>query len=503
MTANSSYAELKARLAKIQDLNAVEGLLGWDQQTIMPANANDVRSAQIATITGLAHEMFTADETGRLLDAAAKETAESDPESDEASLVRVTRRDWDRARRVPNELAAEMALASGEGYEAWKHARENADFKAFFPYLEKMIELKRRYVACFPEVAEPWDALFEDYEPGMTAAEVKTVFARVQEGLTPLMKLVADNQDAVDDSAMHGHFPAAQQEKLSRRLLGHWGFNDAGWRLDPTAHPFASSAATTDVRITTRYDEGFLNSSLFGTLHECGHGMYEAGVSPTLERTPLCHGVSLGLHESQSRMWENLIGRSRDYWRFAYPILLEEFPEQFKGVSEEQIHRAVNKMAPSLIRVEADEASYTLHIIIRFELELAIFRGEIQASDLEEAWNAKYKEYLGLDVPDAARGVLQDVHWSVGLLGYFPCYALGNIISCQIWDRMNREISDINGKIAAGEFAPLQDWLREHLWRYGRKFTPKQMIERAAGEPLNPEPYLAYLTDKVTSVYGS
>lgn len=503
MTSNSSYAELKERLSKIHDLNAVEGLIGWDQQTIMPAKAAEVRAAQIATITGFSHELFTADETGRLLDAAGAEVASLAPDSDEASLVRVAKRDWERARRVPNELAAEIALAQGEGYEAWKVARERSDFKSFLPYLTKTIDLKRRYVECFPEAAEPWDALFEDYESGMTAAEVKVAFSRVQQGLTPLMKLIVDNQGAVDDRPLHGHFPVAAQEKLCRRLLSHWGFNDAGWRLDPTAHPFASAAATTDVRITTRYDDGFLGMALFGTLHECGHGMYEAGVSPALERTPLCRGVSLGLHESQSRMWENLVGRSRDYWRFAYPIVVDEFPEQFKHVDEDQLYRAVNKMAPSFIRVEADEASYTLHIIIRFELELAIFRGELQAADLEEAWNAKYKEYLGLDVPDAATGVLQDVHWSVGLMGYFPCYALGNLISCQIWDRMNREIPNIGGKIAAGEFAPLQDWLREHLWRHGRKFTPKQTIELAAGAALNPEPYLAYLTEKVTRLYGA
>ena len=500
---DSTYLELKERLARIDDLGSVEGLLSWDQQTKMPPNAAAVRAAQIGTIAGIQHEMFTSDETGRLLDSLDKFANSQAPDSDEARLIRVTQRDWERVRRVPNELASELAQASGEGYGAWQTARANSDFPSFLPYLERMIDLKRRYVDCFPDVAEPWDALFEDYESGMTASEVKTVFERVREGLTPLMKLIASNPHAVDDSPMRGYFPADRQEKLSRRLLAHWGFNDDGWRLDTTTHPFASAAATTDVRITTRYDEGYLGTSLFGTLHECGHGMYEGGVSPTLERTPLCRGVSLGLHESQSRMWENLVGRSRNYWKFAYPILIEEFPEQFRDVDEAAVHRAVNKMAPSFIRVEADEASYTLHIIIRFELELAIFRGELQAADLEAAWNAKYKEYLGLEVPDAATGVLQDVHWSLGLMGYFPCYALGNLLSCQIWDRMHDDISDIGGKIEEGEFAPLQDWLREHLWRHGRKFSPKETILLAAGAPLNPEPYLAYLTEKVTGLYGA
>jgi carboxypeptidase Taq len=500
---DSTYLELKERLAKIHDLGQVEGLLGWDQQTKMPPNASDVRAAQIATVVGIQHEMFASDETGRLLDQLDSFANAQDPASDEARLIRVTQRDWERQRRVPNELASELAQASGEGYAAWHTARANSDFPSFLPYLERMIDLKRRYVECFPEVSEPWDALFEDYESGMTAAEVKTVFGRVQERLTPLMKLVAANPHAVDDSPLRGFFPADLQEKLSRRLLAHWGFNDEGWRLDPTAHPFASAAATTDVRLTTRYDEAYLGTSLFGSLHECGHGMYEAGVSPTLERSPLCHGVSLGLHESQSRMWENLVGRSRAYWKFAYPTLIEEFPEQFKGLDEEAVYRAANKIAPSFIRVEADEASYTLHIIIRFELELAIFRGELQAAELENAWNAKYKEYLGIEVPDAATGVLQDVHWSLGLMGYFPCYALGNVLSCQIWDRMQTDLGDLDAKVGAGEFAPLQDWLREHLWRHGRKFSPKETILLAAGAPLNPEPYLAYLTEKVTGLYGS
>ncbi len=499
---DSTFLELKERLAKIHDLGAVEGILSWDQQTKMPPRAGEVRSAQIATIVGLQHELFTSDETGRLLDSLDGFANGQDPSSDEARLIRVTQRDWDRVRRVPNQLASDLAQAAGEGYGAWQQARANSDFASFVPYLERTIDLKRRYVECFPDVAEPWDALFEDYESGMTAAEVKTVFGRVQAGLTPLMKLIADNPHAVDDSPLRGYFPADRQEKLSRRLLSHWGFNDEGWRLDPTAHPFASSAATTDIRITTRYDEGYLGASLFGTLHECGHGMYEGGVSTALERSPLCRGVSLGLHESQSRMWENLVGRSPEYWKFAFPIVTEEFPAQFKDVDEATLYRAVNKMAPSFIRVEADEASYTLHIVIRFELELAIFRGELQAAELEEAWNAKYKEYLGIDVPDAATGVLQDVHWSLGLMGYFPCYALGNLLSCQIWDRMNGDIPDISHKIESWEFAPLQDWLREHLWRHGRKFSPKDTILLAAGAPLNPEPYLTYLTEKVTGLYG-
>jgi len=313
---------------------------------------------------------------------------------------------------------------------------------------------------------------------------------------------VLNHPDAVDDSPMRGHFPENDQRTLSVELLRYWGFNEEEWRLDPTAHPFAASIATSDIRLTTRYDQANLAMSLFGSLHECGHGLYEHGVSSELERTPLCRGSSLSLHESQSRMFENLIGRSREYWIFAYPILRSVFPEQFANVDEESVYRSVNKMEPSLIRVEADELTYSLHIILRFEIELELFNGTLKVSDLPEVWNAKIKEYLGLDVPSDDVGVLQDVHWGDGLLGYFPTYALGTIIASQIWNRMNAEFTGLNDQVARGQFDPVRSWLVEHLHRHGRKFTPKETILLAAGGPIDPEPYLHYLSDKVISLYG-
>jgi len=307
----------------------------------------------------------------------------------------------------------------------------------------------------------------------------------------------------VDDAPMRGQFPAEDQKRLALRVIEKWGYRPENFRLDPTAHPFAASMTPQDIRLTTRYDESFLAMSFFGTLHEMGHGLYEHGVSPTLERTLLCRGASLGLHESQSRMWENLVGRNRPFWQFAYPIAREIFPEHFAKYDEGSVYRSANKMRPSLIRVEADELTYSLHIIIRFEIEQMLFNGDLKAAELPDVWDAKVKEYLGIEVPDYARGVMQDVHWSEGYFGYFPTYALGTILASQIWERILGDIPDLEQQIATGEFNALRSWLVEHLHRHGRKFTPKETIVLVAGGPLDPEPYLRYLTSKVTSLYGA
>jgi carboxypeptidase Taq len=498
-----TFAELKNRLGEISDLTKIGFLLNWDQSTMMPAGGGSARAEQIATVSRLSHRLFTSDEVGSLLDRLAGYEASLAADSDKASLIRVVRGDWEKARKIPNELAGEISKASAAGYQAWVAARKANDFASFLPFLERNLELKRRYIACFPGVAEPYDALIDDFERGLTAAEIRPVFARVRDGIVHLVKRVTERANAVDQSPMRGDFPAAKQRELSERVIANWGYNPGEWRLDPTAHPFATSIALNDIRLTTRYDERYLAMSFFGTMHETGHGLYEHGVSPTLARTPLSRGASHALHESQSRMIENLVGRSRPFWRFAYPIARDVFPDHFAKYDEEAVYRAVNKMGPSLIRVEADELTYGLHIILRFEIEQALFNGGLHAKELPEVWNAKVNEYLGIDVPNDANGVLQDVHWSEGLLGYFPTYALGTIIASQIWERIRAEIVDLDDRIAAGDFDPLRRWLVEHLHHYGRKFTPKETLARVAGGPINPEPYLAYLEGKVTALYGS
>jgi carboxypeptidase Taq len=496
-----SYSELKQRLAEIKDLDSVAGLLGWDQQTMMPPRGAAARAGHIATVARLGHQRFTSDEIGRLLDSLAGYEANLPPDSDEACLIRVTRRDWEKARRVPTELVAELAHAGARGYASWLEARAASDFAGFLPALEHNIHLRCRYAACFD--GPPYDALLDDFEPGLTTLEVAAVFDRLKAGLRPLIERIRANPAAVDDSCLKGHFPIDDQHKLMSGIVGSFGFARGVWRLDPTVHPFAESPATTDIRLTTCYDEHKLESALLGTIHECGHGLYEEGVDPSLDRTPLAGGCSMALHESQSRMWENQLGRGRPFWHFAFPLLCETFPDQFAAVDEETVYHAVNKMAPSLIRVEADEATYPLHIILRFELERDLFEGNLDPAELPDAWNAKMREYLGIEVPDVSVGVLQDVHWAEGMFGYFPTYALGTILAAQIWQRVRAEIPDLDHQIARGDFIPLREWARDHLHRFGRKFTPKETIARVAGGPIDPEPFLRHVTAKVEALYGT
>ncbi len=496
------FVELKTRLAEIADLNKAAGLLGWDQRVMMPQRGGSVRAEVLATLGKIAHEKFTSDEMGRLLEDLRPYEASLPYESDEASLIRVTRNDYLKNVRVPALLRAEMARAGSQANAVWVEARKKADFSIFLPALERNIDLKHKYIECFDDADNVYDILLDDYERGMTTAEVTYLFEMLKRDLVPLIAAIAEHGRAVDDSILHGHFPVEKQKAFNYEILRHFGFGEESWRLDPTVHPFASSIAQNDIRITTRYSENFIGMALFGSMHECGHGLYENGVSPSLERTPLSRGVSLGMHESQSRMWENLVGRSRAFWAYFYPRLQSAFPEHFGRIALDSFYRAINKVQPSLIRVEADEATYNLHIILRFELEQEIINGKLALHDLPEAWNTRMREYLGVTVPNDGVGVLQDIHWSGGMFGYFPTYSLGNIISAQIWEKVNKEIPDLSVQFVHGEFQPLREWLREHLHRHGRKFTPRETLKLVVGEPINVSPYVRYLKTKFTEIYG-
>lgn len=499
----SAYEQLRDRLGMVHDLERSSGVLSWDQLTKMPPGGAEARAHQLETLSRIHHDLFTSAETGRLLDEASAETADLDPESVEASVVRVARRDWERAKRVPTELAGEIAGAASAGYAAWIDARQAVDFQQFLPALEKNIELKMRYIDCFDPAASPYDVLLEDYEPGLTSAEITPVFEQLKPVLKDLVARVSARQDKVDDRLVRQEFPTAAQEHVMERLIEALGATAERWRLDTTVHPFAAGISINDIRLTTRYHEDNLASALFGTIHEFGHGLYEAQIDQGLERTPLGTGCSMTLHESQSRLWENLIGRGQPFSRYVMPLLSEAFPEQLGNATPDDFYRAVNRMQPSFIRVEADELTYGLHIILRYEIELDLIEGRINARDLPEVWNTKMQDYLGLTVPDDVTGVMQDVHWSEGFFGYFPTYLLGTVLSLQIWDRMTKAIPDHPQQIESGAFAPTRDWLRDHVHRYGRTFTPKETIERAVGGPLDPEPYIAYLNEKVTALYGA
>jgi carboxypeptidase Taq len=492
--------ELKEQLARVEDLGRAARVLGWDQQTMMPRGGGPARAEQLATLGRLAHELFTAPEIGMLLEELRPYEESLDPATDDACLVRVTRRDYEKAIRVPPSLTAEMARSASIAQEAWLEARAASDYERFRPHLERNLELKLSYIECFDPVDEPYDILLDDYEQGARTDDVRLVFARLRERLISLIAAVAESGDDLDVSFLAGPFPVEDQVAFERTVLEGFGFDEASWRVDPTAHPFATNFSHRDIRITTRHFEDSL-SGVFASFHECGHGLYEFGSAPELERTPLAGGVSLGLHESQSRLWENLVGRSRPFWRRFYPELQATFSEALGRVDCDAFYRAINLVRPSLIRVEADEVTYGLHVVLRFELEQELIHGRLDLRDLPDVWNERMLEYLGVEVPDDANGVLQDIHWSSGVIGYFPTYLLGSVMSVQIWSAAKRAIPDLDDQIERGEFSGLGSWLREHLHRHGRKFTPAKTLELVAGGPLDPEPYLAHLETRVADVH--
>ena len=498
---NERYDELTRRLAEIHHVRMSRGVLSWDQHTKMPPKGGEARAEQLGTLDRIGHELFIADEIGELLEELRPYEESLDYDSDEASLLRVTRRDYEKARRVPSDLRAEMTRAGATALPAWIEARQSSDFSIFLPYLERNVGLLRQYIACFDKADHDYDIVLDDYDEGMTTAEVRAVFDELKAELIPLIAEITERADAVDDTVLHQQFPIDRQRAFALEVLRELGFEDDSWRLDPTVHPFAMSAAITDIRLTTRYNEDDLNS-FFAAVHEFGHGFYENGIDPRLDNTPLAQVTSMSLHESQSRMWENLVGRGLPFWRHFHPRLQAAFPEQFGNVDLDELYRAINKVEPSFIRIEADEATYNLHIILRFELEQEILEGGLELSDLPAAWNARMTEYLGVDVPDDAHGVLQDVHWSGGAIGYFPTYSLGNVVSVQLWEHIREALPDLDAQFERGEFGELASWLRENLHRHGRKFTSKEMLERVVGGGIDPAPYLRYLKEKLGGIYG-
>jgi carboxypeptidase Taq len=492
---------LRERTAELSDLGRVSGLLDWDQQTMMPPEGGAGRAEGRATIERLRHELFVSPETGELLEAAEASLDGTDPESDEARLVAVTKRRREKAVRVPTELTSELARAASIGQEAWIKARATSDFASFAPYLEHNLELARRYVDCFDSYEHPYDVLLDDYEPGMKRSEVARLFAELKAELVPMIATLSENAERVDESVIHGTFPVDRQRQLVADVMRQMGFDRSGWRMDDAVHPFATSFGNRDVRITTRWNQANLVSALYAGMHECGHGLYEAGIADSLQRTPLGQVESLSLHESQSRLWENMVGRGRPFCGVLARRIADLFSDVVPDLDPDAFYRAVNRVSPSFIRVEADEATYGLHVILRFELEQQLIEGTLPIKELPEAWNARYHEYLGLEVTDDALGVLQDVHWSCGLIGYFPTYALGNLIAGQLWERLHRDIPELDDKLAAGELGDLREWLREHIHRHGSKFSTTELLERVVGGPMAVAPFVSYLKRKLSDVY--
>ena len=494
---------LEQRLAEIKALSEAAALLGWDQQTYMPAGGADSRAAQLAALTGVIHEKLTGSETARRLEAAETAMEGLDRDSDDAALVRAVRRDFDQATKIPGELVSETARVTALAHAHWADARAGSDWKKFAPDLEKILDLTRQAADHLGHGGERYDALLDQYEPGTTTAEVRALFEAIKpETVALVAKIAALGPNAVDDSALSGNFDETKQLQFGETVIKALGYDFSRGRQDRALHPFCTSFGSGDVRITTRFDPHFLPMALFGSMHEAGHALYEQGLNVRFPGA-LGAAASLGVHESQSRLWENLVGRSRPFWQYFYAPLQNAFPDALGGVSEDAFYRAINKVAPSLIRVEADEVTYNLHILLRFEMETLLLSGDLPVAEAPDAWNAKMEEYFGLTPPDDASGILQDVHWSAGLIGYFPTYTLGNILSVQLYEKADVGTGgNLASQISAGEFAPLLAWLRENVHQWGRKYLPKELTVKAVGGPLDPAPYLSYLQQKFGSVYG-
>lgn len=489
-------------LRVVQELNRAEALMVWDQQTYMPKGGIEARANTVGTIGSLAHETFASSELGELLSHLEEDAKDEPYDSDRASLLRVVRRLYDQAVKVPSALVAEIAKATALGQASWEEARQQRDFMQFKPHLERIVQLQREKADALGYKHEAYNALLDLYEPEMTADQVSALFDQLKAELVPLAHAIADRTDTVSDAVFMQEYPEDPQWAFTLEVIERLGFDLQRGRQDRSAHPFTVGISPTDVRLTTRIDAKNIASGLYASIHEAGHGIYEQGLPLEHSATPLGNANSLGIHESQSRLWENVVGRSRAFWQYFFPRMKEYFPTQLADADPETMYRAVNKVqSPSPIRVEADEVNYNLHIFLRFELERALIAGDLSVADLPAAWNEKTKEYLGFTPQDDAQGVLQDVHWSAGLFGYFPTYSLGTVLSVQLYNEAIKDAPDIPEEIARGEFATLKAWMHDKIYRHGTRYTPVELIQKATGRPMDPKPYVAYITEKFGELY--
>lgn len=498
---NEKLERLKTLLAQVTDLGRAAALLGWDQQVYMPRGGAEDRGNILSTISGLQHEKFTDPEIGKLLEDLKPYAETLDPDSDDACLIRRMAHEYEKNTKVPTRFVAEFAKETTIAEGAWEEAKHKNNFELFRPHLEKVVEMRREYASFFKPFEHIYDPLLDDFEPGLKTKDVQAVFSKLRPQQSELIKAIAACPQ-VDDSFLNISYDKKAQLDFGIEVVTAFGFDWNRGRQDESVHPFTTSFGIDDVRITTHVYPEKPASAMFSTMHEGGHAMYEQGVDHALRRSPLANGASMAIHESQSRMWENIVGRSKPFWKHFYPRLQQYFPQQLGNVSMEAFYKAINKVEPSLIRTESDEATYNLHVMLRLELEIAMMEGSLQVKDLPGVWNAKMEEYLGVVPPTDTEGVLQDVHWSGGMIGYFPTYALGNLVSAQIWEKINQDIPNVNDQIEAGKFNELLGWLRQNIHRHGAKFEPQDLVKRVTGTTIRPEPYMAYLTAKYKDIYG-
>ena len=483
-------------------LSSISSVLGWDERTQLPPAAGDHRAEQMTLLSGLIHQRNTDPRLGDWLAQLADSPLAADRHSDTGTTIRQLRREYDKATKLPQSLVEELTRTAVFGQQAWEKARKQDDFSLFRPLLAKTIELKRQQVAALGYTDCRYDTLLDDFEPGAKTAQIRGVLNGLRDELVPLVAAIISSGREAPLDLLAREFPAARQNEFGRAAAARIGFDFQRGRLDTTAHPFCSEIGPNDVRMTTRYDERFFPAGLFGILHEAGHGMYEQGLRTDAWGLPPGQAVSLGIHESQSRMWENMVGRSRAFWQYFFPLAQQAFPAPLGNVSPEEFYFAINDVRPSLIRVEADEATYNLHILIRFELEPLLLDGDLPVDDLPAAWNKLYRQYLGIEAPSAADGVLQDIHWSFGAFGYFPTYTLGNLYAAQFFEAAQQDIGPLDAQFAVGDFAPLLAWLREKIHRHGQCYGAGELIERVSGRPLTHMPLMNYLKGRFGPLYG-
>ena len=494
--------QFKDALHEISDYQAVFALLEWDQQVNMPPAGAEGRGQVLSRIAEQAHNLSVSEVTIRLLEEAEKAVNGIDSNSDDARLVKISREQLDRELKVPAAWVSEFAMTTAVAHNVWEESKANNDFSLFRPHLEKIVDMRKQYADFFKPYDHVYDPLLHFFEQGLQTKDVVEIFAALRPKQVELIKWISE-QPQVKDDFLHGRFPEKDQWDFGVEVITDFGYDWNRGRLDKAVHPFSTGFNLGDIRITTRVFENLATSSMFSCMHEAGHALYTMGADPALDRTPLTFNYSMVLHESQSRLWENLVGRSKPFWKHYFPMFQSRFPAQLGNVSLPDFYKAVNKVEPSFIRVEADEATYNLHVMLRFEIELALVENKLQVKDLPDYWNTKFKEYFGITPPDNARGVLQDVHWSSGYIGYFPTYSIGNVVSVQLWETLRKDIPNLDEQIEKAEFKPLLGWLVEKVHRHAAKFECQELVQRVTGSKIDPQPYLNYLEKKYTDIYGA
>ena len=493
--------QLKQMLFEIYDLNGMIALADWDQKTNMPEGGAEDRGHHLETLSRIIHYKSTSEELERLLEALLPDAARMDSAADDACLIRKAQRTLEKEKKVPVQWVTEFARLTTMAQSAWEKAKDQSSYGVFKPHLKRVIEMRREYSSFFMPYAHIYDPQIDDFEEGLKTAEIVAIFDVLRPRQVELLRQIA-GRPQIDDRFLHLEYDPQGQWDFGVEVLGQMGFDWTRGRQDKSAHPFTTTIGMDDVRITTRVISDYLPSSLFSSIHEMGHALYEQGFARSLSRTLLASGTSMAVHESQSRLWENLVGRSLPFWKYFYPRLQSRFAAQLGNVDLATFYRGINRVTPSLIRTESDEATYNLHIMLRLEMEIAMLDGSVSVDDLPEAWNQRMQSYIGLTPPDDTQGVLQDIHWSFGGIGYFPTYALGNVISAQWWEKIGMDLPDLESQMQKGQFGDLLDWLRQNIHRHGAKFEPQVLVEKVTGSKIIPQPYLNYLENKYKALYG-